>query len=380
MNTSDAFDLAIIGASFAGLVAARTAARRGLRVAVVEAKADVGARVHTTGILVKEAAEEVDIPHDLTRRVHGVRLYGPRLAPIDLFAPGYFFLTTRTADLLRHLAEEAQRAGAVLFTGTRFAGAERHGAVFRLKTPAIEARFVIGADGARSRVAECFGLGRNEKFLTGVEAEYETVEDLDPRFLHCFIDSQLAPGYLAWAAAGPTVVQLGLATNGSAKPDLSAFLGKTARLFRPVGDPVERRSGVIPCGGLVRDFHAPGVLLIGDAAGMVSPMTGGGIRLAFHYGRRAGHLVADHLKDLGPEPGSALARELPNFALKQVLRRALDLAPSNGLIDLAIGLPPMRALARRVYFHRRGAPGISFAEFERRLAATGGAGAALPAR
>ncbi|HQF30186.1 MAG TPA: 30S ribosomal protein S2, partial [Hyphomicrobiales bacterium] len=278
------------------------------------------------------------------------------------------------------IKEEAQRAGAVLFTGTRFAGAERHGAVFRLKAPAIEARFVIGADGARSRVAECFGLGRNEKFLTGIEAEYETVEDLDPRFLHCFLDSRLAPGYLAWAAAGPTVVQLGLATNGSGKPDLAAFLDRTARLFRPVGDPVERRSGVIPCGGLVRNFHAPGVLLVGDAAGMVSPMTGGGIRLAFHYGRRAGHLVADHLKDLGPEPGSALARELPNFAVKQVLRRALDLAPSNGLIDLAIGLAPMRALARRVYFHRRGAPGISFAEFERRLAATGGAGAALPAR
>ncbi|MCC2111740.1 MAG: NAD(P)/FAD-dependent oxidoreductase, partial [Hyphomicrobiales bacterium] len=98
-----------------------------------------------------------------------------------------------------------------------------------------------------------------------------------------------------------------------------------------------------------------------------SPMTGGGIRLAFRYGRRAGHLVADHLNDLGPEPGAVLARELPNFALKQVLRRALDLAPANPLIDLALATAPMRALARRIYFHRRGAPGISFADFERRL-------------
>ncbi len=86
----DVFDLVIVGASFAGLVAARTAAMRGLRVAVLDGKQEAGHRVATTGILVKEAAEEIDVPHDLTRRVHGVRLYAPNLTHIDLFAPGYF--------------------------------------------------------------------------------------------------------------------------------------------------------------------------------------------------------------------------------------------------------------------------------------------------
>ena len=52
------FDLIIVGASFAGLVAARTAAMRGLEVAVIDAKPEAGHRVATTGILVKEAAEE----------------------------------------------------------------------------------------------------------------------------------------------------------------------------------------------------------------------------------------------------------------------------------------------------------------------------------
>ena len=50
------YDLVIVGASFAGLVAARTAAMRGLSVAVLEAKPEAGHRVATTGILVKEAA------------------------------------------------------------------------------------------------------------------------------------------------------------------------------------------------------------------------------------------------------------------------------------------------------------------------------------
>ncbi len=75
-------------------------------------KPEAGHRVATTGILVKEAADEIDIPHTLTRRVHGVRLYAPSRRSIDLFAPGYFFLTTDTANVLRWLATEAMRAGA----------------------------------------------------------------------------------------------------------------------------------------------------------------------------------------------------------------------------------------------------------------------------
>jgi digeranylgeranylglycerophospholipid reductase len=94
-------DLLIVGASFAGLVAARTAAMRGVDVVVLEAKPDAGAGVATTVTLVKQAAEEIDLPHELTRRVHGVRLYAPSLEQIDLFSPGSFFLTTDTASLLR---------------------------------------------------------------------------------------------------------------------------------------------------------------------------------------------------------------------------------------------------------------------------------------
>jgi len=55
------FDVLIVGASFAGLAAARTAASRGLSVAVIEAKRDAGARVHTSGILVREAIDEMQL-------------------------------------------------------------------------------------------------------------------------------------------------------------------------------------------------------------------------------------------------------------------------------------------------------------------------------
>jgi hypothetical protein len=95
------------------------------------------------------------------------------------------------------------------------------------------------------------------------------------------------------------------------------------------------------------------VLLIGDAAGHVSPLTGGGIRLAFRFGRRAGQLIADHLLRNGPPPEIAIARELPAFGKKLLLRQIMDWGPPNWIYNLAIGTAAMRLFARQVYFHNR---------------------------
>ncbi|HZV21698.1 MAG TPA: NAD(P)/FAD-dependent oxidoreductase [Hyphomicrobiales bacterium] len=364
------YDLAIVGASFAGLVAARTAAMRGLKVAVLEMQPEAGHRVATTGILVKEAAEELDVPHHLTRRVHGVRLYAPNLKHVDLFAPGSFFLTTDTPRLLQWLAQEATRAGAQILWRTCFEGASRKGGVFVFSGVNISARHIIGADGAKSAVARHFGLGVNKRFLTGIEVELAGPGRADPRFLHCFLDSKLAPGYLAWVAPGPNVYHAGLATGPGHRPRLREFLRRTESIFGfQDAKLVGRRAGRIPCGGLVKPWAKEGVMLIGDAAGMVSPATGGGIRFAFHYGRRAAQLVADYLLHLGPPPEIALANELPSFGLKSALRFALDLTPPNPLVSAAVGTAPMRWFAQHIYFHRRGAAGLSFSDFAARIEA-----------
>lgn len=71
------WDLVVVGASFAGAACALAAAHRGLRVCVLERKRDPGERLHTTGIIVKEAAERTwlqRLPPGLTRRIGRVRL------------------------------------------------------------------------------------------------------------------------------------------------------------------------------------------------------------------------------------------------------------------------------------------------------------------
>jgi geranylgeranyl reductase family protein len=360
------FDLVIVGGSFAGLACARTAALRGLKVAVVDAKKEPGARVRTTGIVVKEASDDFDLPARLMRKVRGVRLYAPNDRALDLHAPGYFFQATDTAGVLRWMAEEAERAGATLLYGARFEGALEHERGVALASLGLHAGFLIGADGARSRVAEVFGLGRNRRFLTGMEIECEELPGFDARFLHCFADNQIAPGYIAWVVPGVGTTQIGVAATRPKKPDLGGFL-RRLKSFCDLREikAVERRSGLIPCGGTLRHLGSRRVMLVGDAAGMVSPVTGGGIHTALQFGRRAAQLVSDHLEDRGPHPVKALATEAPRYVAKRLMRGVLDLALPNMLINPVLMTGAMRGIAQRLYFHARRGDDTSFEDWSR---------------
>jgi flavin-dependent dehydrogenase len=363
------FDLIIVGGSFAGLSCARTAALRGLRVAVLDARTEPGAKLRTTGIVVKEASDDFDMPAQLMRKVRGVRLYAPSGRALDLSAPGYFFQATDTAGLLRWMADEAQRAGARLMFGAKFSTAIQDGETIRIPEHGLSSDYLIGADGARSRVAEIFGLGRNRQFLAGLEIECEELRGLDRRYLHCFADSRIAPGYIGWVVPGHGVTQIGTAARRGCKPDLALLIERTKKLFGISKlRIVERRAGLIPSGGPVARIGRGRVLLIGDAAGLVSPVTGGGIHTALRYGRRAAQLVGDYLDDRGPHPARALAAEIPRYRTKLALRRALDLAPPNALIGAMLFTPPVRALAQRLYFHRRGSDPGAFEAWSDALA------------
>ena len=268
------YDLIVVGASFAGLACARTAALRGLKVAVIERKSDPGDQVRTTGILVKEAAEDTDIPSELTRRIRGVRLYAPNGAHSDHWAPGYYFLATDTPGVLRWLAQEEWRAGATLHFGARFGEASQDARAVHVAGLG-SASLLIGADGANSAVARCFGLDGNDRFLGGVEFELAPDAGADPRFLHCFLDSKLAPGYLAWALAGVNVCKVGVAVRQRSKPDIEAVLALARqKLGLSSTEIIGRRNGVIPVGGVLRRTSDGRVMLIGDAAGHCSPLTG----------------------------------------------------------------------------------------------------------
>lgn len=348
-------DLIVVGGSFAGLACAQAAASRGVDTLVLERRMTPGQSPHTTGLLVKEVADAWDVPRRLTRKIHGVRLYSPSLHHVDLASPGYYFLATDTTALLQWWADEARRAGASVQCRMPYVGARRTGDHIHLTKHDVTCDYLVGADGARSRVAEDFALGRNRHLLAGLEAEYEGVTGLEEDRLHVFLDSQLAPGYIGWIVPGVGVTQVGLAGRKPCRLDLDAFVAKVSKLFDFSRAKItSHRAGVIPCGGPVRRMGDDRVMLIGDAAGLVSPLTAGGIHCAIHYGRMAGLAICDHLLDGGADPVRAMRHQLPSFAFKRLMRAAFDLRPANWFYDLAIDSPLAMRIAQVVFYHHRG--------------------------
>lgn len=348
------YDIIIAGAGFAGLACAKYAAQQGLRVAVLDRKEDLTHSMHTTGIFVQEAFNEFPLPAHLVKPIASVRLFAPSLQYIDLARPDYAFYATDTPGVMEHLALEARNAGADIFLNTPFlSGTEHPDGTVHVNNGVLIGKFLVGCDGTRSRVAEIFNLSQNKHMLIGVEAEFEGIKDIEDR-LYCFIDRAVAPGYIGWVLPGVKVVQIGLATTAPVKPDIDLMLAKIRHLFdfsqsRMVG----RRGGLIPAGGTLRNVGTERVMLVGDAAGMVSPLTAGGIHTAMHYGTRAAKLIVDHIKENKSAPAKTLISEYPRFRVKSLLRRAMDIFPPDWVFNVLFSFPRFRKTAERIFFYKR---------------------------
>lgn len=353
------FDLTVVGASFAGLACARAAARRGVDVQVLETRRAPGVGLRTTGILVQEATAHVDLPPDVLRKIEGVRLYAPNLESVDLTAPGYAFYATDLPRVMQHQAADAARAGVDIHWGSSFRSALAERDRITIPSNGSTTRFLVGADGARSRVARSFGLGTNHRFLSGIEYEFEGIARLDSGFLHVFIDRDMAPGYIGWVVPGPRVSQVGLAASHPVRVDIARFLDRLEGLFDfSAARRIETRAGVIPVGGRVNRIVKDRVVLLGDAAGTVSPLTAGGIHRALELGPRLGELIAEcaptNLSAAEFEARVRAELTYPRYGAKRLLRRLADHQPPNAVVDMLFGLDLFRAFAQLVFFHQHG--------------------------
>src|SRR6266540_3081034 len=268
------YDVAIVGSGLAGLHCARLLAARGLRVALLDRKASLTDGIHTTGIFVRKTWEDFPLPDEqLGPAIRDVVLYSPARRALRLAAARGEFRIGRMAWLYLWLLEQCSRAGVEWMPSSNVVAVEPGRVIVerRGKRETIAARYIVGADGAVAARGEAPAL-------------------------HCFLDPRLAPGYIAWVATDGEEAHVGVAGyRDRFEPTLAlrAFRDSVAHLAG--GRAVERRGGTIPVGGILRRIANRHGLLVGDAAGAVSPLTAGGLDPALRLSSFAADVVAGYL-------------------------------------------------------------------------------------
>jgi flavin-dependent dehydrogenase len=294
-------DVLVVGAGLAGLHTARLLAGLDLDVLVVERRRSLSAGIRTTGIFVRRTLDDFGLPdHLLGPGVRDVLVYPPsRRAPIRLTSDRDEYRVADMAGVYRHAYRAAVSAGARVVLGVRYDGVSAGVVRFAGAEP-VTARFIVGADGARSRVARDLGLDVNRRFLVGAEMVHPIAPGATFPAFHCVLDPRIAPGYLGWVVDDGRHAHVGVAGDPRAMGTgirhlLDDFAANAPGRTAPAG-PVERRGGPIPVGGVLRRLACPAGLLVGDAAGAVSPLTAGGLDPCLRMSELAAAVAAGYLR------------------------------------------------------------------------------------
>ena len=353
-------DVLVVGAGLAGLHTARLLARRDLNVLVVDRRRSLSAGIRTTGIFVRRTLDDFDVPdHLLGPGVRDVLLYPPsRRDPVRLTSERDEYRVADMAGVYAHARRAAESAGARILLGVRYTGLSA-GVVRLAGAEPVAARFVIGADGARSRVARDLGLDVNRRFLIGAELAHPVAPGTTVPAFHCVLDPRVAPGYLGWVIDDGRHAHVGVAGYPAAMRTgirhlLDEFAAAAPGRLAPAG-PVERRGGPIPVGGVLRRLACPAGLLVGDAAGAVSPLTAGGLDPCLRLSELAAAVTAGYLRTgdqciLRRYAGDALrARFRGRLALRRVFAGIRSPAAAEAAVTALRGRAG-RALAARILF------------------------------
>ncbi len=303
------YDIIVVGAGPAGSIAARYAAEKGVSVMMLEKDRDVGYPVRCGEAISKSGVEEFIEPDAkwITAYISKFSFNAPNGDEVVLdFGDAGYVLERRIFDY--ELAKSASNAGAEILTrayvnGLLFEDGKVSGVKyeFRGEQKELKAKIVIAADGVESRIGRWAGLKTHIDFRDMECCAQITASNItaDPNTLYFYFGQEYAPGGYFWIfPKGNNTANIGLGVSGMVGKQRSAlsFLNNFMEKNYPDAPILTSIAGGVPSAITLDKISAPGIMLVGDAARQVNPLSGGGIASGMIGGSIAGRIAAEAIK------------------------------------------------------------------------------------
>ncbi len=289
------YDVVVVGGGPVGSYVAYKLAEAGYGVVVVEQKASLGEAVCCTGIISQECVGSFAIAEDvILRRANSATLVSPSGRLLRLWRPEPQVCIIDRAGFNLAMARQAQDRGTEYVLSSLVKNIEVRDDRVRVEATRqgeklnFEARAAVIASGFGSSLAQRLGLGKVGDFVMGAQAEVEAV-GVDE--VEVYFGQEMAPGFFAWLVpTSPPKALVGLLSRrspGLYLRKLMAALMTQGKIDSDEADLSHRGISLVP----LAKTYGDRLVVVGDAAGQVKPITGGGI----YYGLLCADIAAKNL-------------------------------------------------------------------------------------
>ena len=352
------WDVVIVGAGPTGGRTATHLASLGHRVLMLEEHTEIGRPFQCAGLVTPRAMQEVGLFDSVLEEVDGARIHGPSgtLVPVGTEGKLRTYVVCRK-KFDQGVVQQGMQAGATLWLDSRPVDAEVNDNNVQLKVESdgaiidLSCKLLIGCDGAHSWTRRHFKMGRPKEMMIGFQAEVLGY-DGNERWLDMYSGSEIAPGFFAWVIpSGFGSHRIGVWSTPERLKGRSVEQCYEDLMNHPLWKSrfqnikeIARFCGPIPS-GMVKKTVRDRVMLLGDAAGMAKPTTGGGIGPGFKQisgilepldaaiksdnlsEKQLTKITSKHFKAMKKDQEKA--RKLRNLLVSDVLDGELDLHFDN---------------------------------------------------
>ena len=303
------YDVIVAGAGPAGSTAAQHASMGGAKVLLLEKDREVGVPVRCGEAVDHEGLVQFlqPDPKFVAAEIRNFKLIAPdgTVVKPNIDGVGYvldrkvfdYELARMAADHGAEVVTKAYVDGLITEDGT-VAGVMVQ---YQGERISVRSKIVVGADGVESRIGRWAGIDTTVSMHDMESAAQVTAANVDVEQDTCYFyfGEKYAPGGYLWVfpKGNKTAnIGLGVAADMSKKKHALKFLDEFMSENFPDASILTKLAGGVPCAETLDRITAPGLMLVGDAAHQVNPVSGGGIISGMIAGKMAGRVAAEIVK------------------------------------------------------------------------------------